>query len=97
MSMKLKFAFIYIVMVFCILTVGIVSTVSFYSISEDIDSMIETNYRNIQSVDEMLEIIDRQDSATLMYMTIGKNDGIDRKSTRLNSSHNVASRMPSSA
>lgn len=76
MSMKLKFAFIYIVMVFCILTVGIVSTVSFYSISEDIDSMIETNYRNIQSVDEMLEIIDRQDSATLMYMTIGKNDGI---------------------
>ena len=26
-----------------------------------------------------------------------KNEGKDRKSTRLNSSHNVASRMPSSA
>lgn len=76
MTIKFKFALLYIVMVFCILTVGIVSTVSFYSISKDIDSMIETNYKNIQSVDEMLEIIDRQDSAILMYITIGKNDGI---------------------
>ena len=29
--------------------------------------------------------------------TVTDSDGKDRKSTRLNSSHNVASRMPSSA
>ena len=37
----------------------------------------------------------RDKSGTIIY--IGKAKRLDRKSTRLNSSHNVISRMPSSA
>ena len=45
----------------------------------------------------LLRNLDLQDFARLAFAVTGDNLNLDRKSTRLNSSHNNQSRMPSSA
>ena len=49
--------------------------------------------RRLQGIFDVVRLVDPEHRKVLAL----DSDGIDRKSTRLNSSHNVASRMPSSA
>jgi signal transduction histidine kinase len=75
-TLKDKFRAIYIVLISCVLLVGAVSTISLSLTGKNVDTMIEKNYKIIQAVDEMLEIVDRQDSAVLTYLSIDTTKGI---------------------
>ena len=72
-----KFTTIYVALALCILTVGAVSTGAMYWVGKNVDGMIEEDYKNIQAADEMLELIDRQDSAALTYMSFDRVGGIE--------------------
>ena len=64
-----------------------------YKDKEALTSFIEKNRRGIDCI---IDATGKKETLT-PYMPTLREGGTDRKSTRLNSSHNVASRMPSSA
>lgn len=76
-TLRHKFTTIYVALALCILTVGAVSTGAMYWVGKNVDGMIEEDYKNIQAADEMLELIDRQDSAALTYMSFDRVGGIE--------------------
>ncbi len=76
-TLRQKFTAIYLALVACVILVGGTAAVSLHVINRNVDKMIEQDYVSIQAVDEMLETIDRQDSAVLTYLSIDKNQGIN--------------------
>ena len=64
--------------------------------------MEDVNYHNISFEDRLYQLLDAQDifinnKKVSMNLKLSKIKDKDRKSTRLNSSHEFVSRMPSSA
>lgn len=76
-SMKQKFQKIYLVLMSCVVIFGGLTFISLRFSVRNMEVMVETNYRKIQALDQMLEMIDRQDSAVLTYLSVGKEKGID--------------------
>lgn len=76
-SMKQKFQKIYLVLIGCVVIFGCLTFVSLRFSVRNMEVIIETNYRKIQALDQMLEMVDRQDSAVLTYLSVGKEKGID--------------------
>lgn len=60
-----------------ILMIGILSSFSLYVVKQETHQMLSENYNDIQAADQMLEILDRQDSAILTYISINEEKGID--------------------
>ena len=75
-TLRQKFNLIYILLIAGTLLVGVIAGVSLNHIGTRVSGIVERDFKNVQAVDEMLEIIDRQDSAVLTYLSIDEEKGI---------------------
>lgn len=75
-TLKRKFSEIYSILILGIFIMGILSIFSVQLIKEEANRMLSENYNSIQAADQMLELLDRQDSAILTYMSIDEEKGI---------------------
>jgi len=76
-TLKGKISWIYFCLVILIAIVGTVSFLNLYQLSKAIDGLMIDNYKSINAVNNMLEAIERQDSAVLIYVTVDHQKGID--------------------
>lgn len=76
-TLKGKISLVYLCLVIMIAVVGFVSVVNLYKLSGAIDGLMTANYKSINAVYNMLEAIERQDSAILIYINNDKQKGID--------------------
>ena len=75
-TLRQKFNVLYLFLIAGTLLVGVIASVSLNHIGTRVNGIVETDFKNVQAVDEMLEIIDRQDSAVLTYLSIDEEKGI---------------------
>jgi len=76
-TLKAKFSIIYMGLVLVIAILGIVALFNLFSLGKKVDNLMTDNYKSISAVSNMLEAIERQDSATLIYINIDRKRGID--------------------
>lgn len=76
-SLKTKISLMYLCLVVMIAFVGTVSVISLYKLSGAINGLMTANYISISAVSNMLEAVERQDSAMLIYMNVDRQKGID--------------------
>lgn len=76
-TLKGKITFIYLCLVVTIAIVGIVSVVNLYSLSKSIDGLMVDNYKSINAVNNMLEILEKQNIAVSSFVRTGKKESVD--------------------
>lgn len=76
-SLKKKFTGIYLALVLLIILVGAASTVSTNSIRNYINGFISNNYMSIDSVNNMINAINNQDKAILIYLQGNKEEALN--------------------
>ncbi|MGE5328660.1 MAG: ATP-binding protein [Deltaproteobacteria bacterium] len=76
-TLKGKISLIYFCLVIFIAIVGTTSVVNLYKLSKAINGLMTDNYKSINAVTYMLEAIERQDSAVLIYINVDRQKGID--------------------
>lgn len=76
-TLKGKISLIYFCLVIMIALVGTVSVLNLYKLSKSIDGLMTNNYKSINAVTNMIEAIERQDSAVLIYINVDRQRGID--------------------
>lgn len=76
-SLKGKISLVYLYLVLMIAVVGAVSVINLYKLSGAIDGLMIANYKSINAVNNMLEAVERQDSAVLIYINVDTQKGID--------------------
>ncbi len=76
-TLKGKISFIYLCLVMMTGIVGITSFLSLFSLGRSIDGLMTDNYKSIGAVTNMLDAIERQDSAVLIYINVDRHKGID--------------------
>ena len=76
-SLKKKFTSIYLALVLLIIFVGVASTISTYSIRNYINGFISNNYKSIDSVNNMINAINNQDKAILIYLQGNKEEALN--------------------
>lgn len=76
-TIKGKISIIYVGLVILIAIVGITGYVNLYKIELSVDNLMTDNYKSISAATRMIEAIERQDSAILIYVNVDKQKGID--------------------
>ena len=76
-TLKGKISLIYFCLVITIAIVGAASAINLYKLSKAIDGLLTDNYKSIGAINNMLEAIERQDSAVLIYINVDRQKGID--------------------
>ena len=76
-SLKKKFKFIYVFLVLIILFVGGISTLNTYRLKNSINGLISNNYKSISSINEMINSINNQDRAILVYLQGNKEEALN--------------------
>jgi PAS domain S-box-containing protein len=76
-TLKEKISLVYLCLVISIAIVGAVSVINLYRLSGTIDGLMSNNYKSLSIVSNMMEAIERQDSAILIYMNVDRQKGID--------------------
>lgn len=76
-TLRAKFSIIYMGLVFVIAILGIVALFNLFSLGKKVDTLMTDNYKSINAATNMLEAIEIQDSATLIYINIDRKRGID--------------------
>ena len=74
-SLRQKLSLIYVYLVIIIAIVGIVSVVNFYLLSRTIDGLMTDNYTSLKIINNMIEALERQDSAILTYTSGDREEG----------------------
>lgn len=67
-SIKSKILTIYFVLIVALIISSVWSVINFRRLNDSIDSIMESNYRSIVAAQNMIEAIERQDSAELGYL-----------------------------
>ncbi|MFZ5969075.1 MAG: ATP-binding protein [Bacillota bacterium] len=75
-SLRQKFSLIYLCLVIMIGCVGAVSVFSFYGLTKTIDGLMTDNYNSLKMINNMIEALERQDSAILAYTSGNRELGI---------------------
>ncbi|AKL94657.1 alginate biosynthesis sensor protein KinB [Clostridium aceticum] len=75
-SLKHKISSVYLMLVLIIGIVGIVSVVNFYGLTREIEGLIVDNYNSLETISKMIEALERQDSAILIYNSGKKEMGL---------------------
>ena len=83
-TLKGKISIIYVGLVILIAIVGIVGYVNLYKIEAAVDNLMTDNYKSISAATKMIEAVERQDSAILIYINVDKRKGIDQFSQNTN-------------
>lgn len=76
-TLKGKISAVYLCLVLVTALIGAVSAVNLYKLGGSINGLMVDNYRSINAVSNMLEAIERQDSAILIYINVDRNKGIN--------------------
>lgn len=76
-TLKGKISFIYIGLVFLIAVVGFLGFINLYRMQTALESLMTANYKSINAVTNMLETIEQQNSAMLIYANMDKQAGIE--------------------
>ncbi len=76
-SLKSRISLVYLSLVVMIAIVGTVSAINLYRLTEAIDGLMTANYKSINAVTNMLEAVERLDSAALIYINNDKQKGLD--------------------
>ena len=74
-TLKGKVSLLYLSLVILIAIVGITASVNLFKLSRAIDGLMISNYKSINAVNMMIEAIERQDSATLLYINVDTQKG----------------------
>lgn len=83
-SLKHKISFIYLVLVLMIAIVGIVSVINLYGLTREIEGLIVDNYKSLEIIAKMTEVLERQDSAILIYTNGNVELGLEKFQTNMN-------------
>ena len=67
-TLKSKMTALYFMLVCLIALTGFFAFAGFYRLSIEIDNLMIQNYKSIKAINAMIEAVERQDSAVLMYM-----------------------------
>ena len=76
-SLISRISIVYIGLVGLIAVIGLASTFNLLRLEKSVDGLMSDNYKSIKAISHMMETIERQDSAVLMYLNIDKEKGID--------------------
>lgn len=74
-TLKGKVSLLYLSLVILIAVVGITASVNLFSLSRAIDGLMISNYKSINAANMMMEAIERQDSAALLYINADTQKG----------------------
>ncbi|MTI56708.1 ATP-binding protein [Geosporobacter ferrireducens] len=76
-NLRQKFSIIYLCLVIMIAILGIVSVLNFYNLSKTIDGLMTDNYESLKIINNMIEALERQDSAILTYTSGNRELGLN--------------------
>ena len=76
-TLKGKIAFVYLGLVALIALVGTVSVISLFNLSNAVDTLMVDNFKSIQAVNNMVDALEREDSAILFYINVDKQEGLN--------------------
>lgn len=76
-SLKKKFTAIYIILIIIIVSVGMISTFNIYILKKSINGLITNNYKSINTINNMINCIDNQDKAILIYLQDNKEEALN--------------------
>lgn len=76
-SLKNKISLVYMCLVLITAVVGSAAAINLYRLSGASDGLMTANYKSINAVNNMMEAIERQDSAILIYISYDRQKGID--------------------
>lgn len=76
-SLKKKFTIIYIILVIIIILVGASSVINMYNINKSINGLIGDNYKSIDTSKKMIDCINNQDRAILIYLQGNKDEALN--------------------
>lgn len=76
-TLKGKITLVYSCLVLMIAAIGMASVLNLYKLSKSIDGLMGDNYKSIKAISYMLEAFERQDSATLIYINVDIQKGIE--------------------
>lgn len=74
-TLKGKISILYLVLVVLIAIVGITASINLYNLSRSIDGLMSANYKSINAATEMMEAVERLDSAMLIYINVDTQKG----------------------
>lgn len=83
-TLKGKISLIYLCLVAMIAFVGLVAVINLYSLNRSVNGLLTDNYKSISAVANMLEALERQDSAVLIYINVDRQKGIELFSSNNN-------------
>jgi len=76
-TLKAKISLVYLALVIISFILGVTSAVNLFNISGSIEGLMTANYKSINAVNNMIEALERQDSAILTYISIDSQKSLD--------------------
>lgn len=76
-SLKRKFKSIYVFLVLIIVFIGVISALNAYRLRNSMNGIISDNYESISSANEMINVINNQNRAILIYLQGNKEEALD--------------------
>lgn len=76
-TLKGKISSVYLCLVILIAIVGTTAFINLFDLSRAINGLMKANYQSISAVSKMMEAIERQDSAVLIYINVDPQKGKD--------------------
>lgn len=76
-TLKSRISLVYICLVLLTAIIGTASVINLYRLERSVEGLMTNNYKSINAVANMLEAIERQDSAVLTYMNNDRQRGIE--------------------
>jgi PAS domain S-box-containing protein len=76
-TLKGKISLVYLSLVILIAIVGTTASINLFNLSRSINGLMSANYKSIHAAASMVEAIERQDSAVLIYINADKQKGKD--------------------
>lgn len=76
-SLRKRFGNIYAFLVLIILFIGGISTLNIYRLKNSINGLISNNYKSISSINEMVNCVNNQDKAILIYLQGNKEEALN--------------------
>lgn len=76
-TLKSRISLVYICLVLLIAIIGAASVINLYRLECSVEGLMTNNYKSLNAIANMLEAIERQDSAVLIYMNGDRQKGID--------------------
>ncbi|MCR1952771.1 MULTISPECIES: ATP-binding protein [unclassified Clostridium] len=76
-SLKKRFTIIYSILVIIIILVGLFAVINMYNINKSTNGLITNNYKSINTSNKMIDCINSQDKAILIYLQGNKDEALN--------------------